>query len=86
MLVVSPKLCSCPSRDNPRVTRLIHEGFLTTQVFRLKAEGYELSRKARIKPFRTFSVSTTFGSSRDESFNRRLKAKSLQPIYLTHDT
>jgi hypothetical protein len=38
-----------------------------TQGFRLKAEGYKLSRKARIKPFKTFSVSTTVGSSRDES-------------------
>jgi hypothetical protein len=35
-------------------------------VFRLKAEDYELSRKARIKPFNTFSVSMTYGSSRDE--------------------
>jgi hypothetical protein len=36
-------------------------------VFRLKAEGYKTSRKARINPFKTFSVSTTFGSIRDES-------------------
>jgi hypothetical protein len=48
---------------------------VTTQVFRLKAEGYTLSRKARIEPFKTFSVSTTLGSSRDESFNSRLKAE-----------
>jgi hypothetical protein len=44
---------------------------VTTQVFRLKAEGYKLSRKARIKPFNTFSVSTTLGSSRDESSLRK---------------
>ena len=56
---------------------------VTTQVFRLKAEGYTLSRKARIKPFNTVSVSTTLGSSRYESFNSRLKTKSLQPIYLS---
>jgi len=31
---------------------------VTTQVFRLKAEGYKSSRKARIKPFKTFSVPT----------------------------
>ena len=31
---------------------------VTTQVFRLKAEGYKLSREARIKPFNTFSVSS----------------------------
>jgi Papain-like cysteine protease AvrRpt2 len=54
-------------------------------VFRLKAEGYELSHKARIKPFKTFSVSTALGSSRDESFNSRLKTKGLQPIYLSSD-
>jgi hypothetical protein len=41
---------------------------VTDQVFRLKAEGYKTSRKARIKPFKTFSVSTTFGSIRDESW------------------
>ena len=45
--------------------------YVTTQVFRLKAEGYKLSRKARIKPFKTFSVSTTLGSSRDESSLRK---------------
>ena len=44
---------------------------VTTQVFRLKAEGYKLSRKARIKPFKTFSVSTTLGSSNDESSLRK---------------
>ena len=33
------------------------------KVFRLKAEGSELSRKTRIKPFKTFSVSMTFGST-----------------------
>jgi hypothetical protein len=32
----------------------------------IQAEGYKLSRKARTKPFKTFSVSTTLGSSRDE--------------------
>jgi hypothetical protein len=32
----------------------------------VQAEDYELSRKARIKPFNTFSVSMTFGSSRHE--------------------
>jgi hypothetical protein len=37
------------------------------QVFRLKAEAYKTSRKARITPFKTFSVSTTLGSIRDES-------------------
>jgi len=47
-------------------------------VFRLKAEVHKTSRKARIKPFKTFSVSLpaatgaaqagmTFGSIRDES-------------------
>jgi hypothetical protein len=56
----------------------------TTQVFRLKAEGYALSCNARIKPFKTISVSTTLGSSRDESFISRLKTKSLQPIYLSN--
>ena len=45
--------------------------FVTTQVFRLTAEDYKLSRKARTKPFMTFSVSTTFGSSRDESSLRK---------------
>jgi hypothetical protein len=40
---------------------------VTAQVFRLKAEVYKTSRKAQIKPFKTFSVSTTFGSIRDES-------------------
>ncbi|MBX9660805.1 MAG: hypothetical protein K2X00_19795, partial [Nitrospiraceae bacterium] len=33
----------------------------------VQTEGYNLSRKARIKPFKTFSVSTTVGSSRDKS-------------------
>jgi len=37
------------------------------KVFRPKAEGYKLSRKARIKPFKTFLVSTTFGSIREDS-------------------
>ena len=41
----------------------------------VQAEGYSLSRKARIKPFKTFSVSTTSGSSRNESFNGRLKVE-----------
>jgi len=49
----------------------------------VQAEGYKLSRKARIKPFKTSTVSTTVASSRDESFNGRLKTKSLQPIYLS---
>lgn len=51
----------------------------------VQAEGYTLSRKARIKPFNTFSVSTTLGSSGDESFNRRLKLKTKIPqsIYLS---
>jgi hypothetical protein len=51
---------------------------VTAQVFRLKAEVYKTSRKARIKPFKTFPVSlpaatgaaqagTTFGSIREES-------------------
>jgi hypothetical protein len=37
----------------------------------IQTEGYKLSRKARIKPFNTFSVSTTLGSSRDESSLRK---------------
>jgi hypothetical protein len=37
----------------------------------VQAEGYKLSRKARTKPFNTFSVSTTLGSSRDESSLRK---------------
>jgi hypothetical protein len=37
----------------------------------VQAEGYKLSRKARITPFNTFSVSTTVGSSRDESSLRK---------------
>ena len=45
--------------------------YATPQVFRLTAEGYKLSRKARIKPFKTFSVSTTLGSSKDESLLRK---------------
>ena len=65
------------------------------QVFRLKAEGHETCRKPRIKPFNTFSVSTSVGSIRDESSlgkepNRfetfkgwPLKAFSLQSIYLS---
>jgi hypothetical protein len=51
---------------------------VTAQVFRLKAEVYKTSRKARINPFKTFPVSlpaatgvaqagTTFGSIREES-------------------
>jgi hypothetical protein len=47
-------------------------------VFRLKAEGYKTSRKGRIKPFKTFSVFTTYGLS--------LKALSLQPsVYLPEE-
>ena len=45
--------------------------YVANQVFRLTAEGYQLSRKARIKPFKTFSVSTTLGSSKDESTLRK---------------
>jgi hypothetical protein len=41
---------------------------VTTQVFWLKTEGYKTSRKAQ--PFKTFSVSTTFGSIRAESSTR----------------
>jgi hypothetical protein len=40
---------------------------VTTQVFRLKAEGYTLFRKARMTRGQVF----------------RLKTKSLQPIYLS---
>ncbi len=40
---------------------------VTTQAFRLKAEVYQSSRNARIKPFKTFSVSTIFASSKGES-------------------
>ncbi len=47
--------------------------FGTAQVFRLKAEVYKASRKARIMPFKTLSVSTT------------LNAFSLQPIYLSRN-
>ena len=61
--------------NNHAPTIMMFRTKVTTQVFRLKAEGYELSRKARIKPFKTFSVSTTLGSSRDESFNSRRKAE-----------
>jgi hypothetical protein len=39
---------------------------VTAQVFRLKAEVYNTFRKAQIQPFKTFSVSKTFGSIRDE--------------------
>jgi hypothetical protein len=44
----------------------------TAQVFRLKAEVYKVSCKARIKPFMAFSVSTTFGSISDESSTLRV--------------
>jgi len=50
---------------------------VNTQVFRLKAEGYKLSRKARTKPFKTFSVTLL-----SETLWLPLKAFSLQPIYL----
>jgi hypothetical protein len=43
------------------VRSLVRRCDITAQVFRLKAEGYKTSRKARIKPFKTFSVSATFG-------------------------
>jgi len=36
---------------------------VTDQVFRLKAEGYKTSRKVRIKPFKTFSVSLPAATS-----------------------
>jgi hypothetical protein len=49
---------------------------VTTQVIRLKAEGSELSRKARIKPFKTFSVTLL-----SETLWLPLKAFSLQPIH-----
>ena len=49
---------------------------VTTQVFGLKAEGSKLSRKARIKPFKTFSESCMI------THDLSLKAFSLQPIYL----
>jgi len=41
----------------------------------VQTEGYTFSRKARITPFNTFSVSTTVGSSRDVFFNGRLQAE-----------
>ena len=56
---------------NPRRDSTFHGNYSGVQ-----AEGYKLSRKARIKPFKTFSVSTTVGSSRDESSNSRLKAEN----------
>ncbi len=37
----------------------------------MKAEVYQSSRNGRIKPFKTFSVSTIFASSRDESWLRK---------------
>jgi hypothetical protein len=45
---------------------------VAAQVFRLKVEGYKVSCKARIKPFKTYSVSTTFGSISDESSTLRV--------------
>ena len=60
-------LCIPPNSD----ASMLADSTVTTQVFRLKAEGYTLSRKARIKPFNTFSVSTTLGSSRNESSLRK---------------
>ena len=64
-------------------SRMSYPGFTMKirgqQLFRtysgVQAEGCTLSRKARMKPFITFSVSTSLGSSRDESFNGRLKAE-----------
>jgi hypothetical protein len=50
---------------------------VTTQVFRLKAEGSKLSRKARIEPFKTFSEFCMI------THDFPLKAFSLQPIYLS---
>jgi hypothetical protein len=38
---------------------------VAAQVFTLKAAGYKVSCKARIKPFKTFSVCTIFGSISD---------------------
>ncbi|PTL34845.1 hypothetical protein CLG94_12690 [Candidatus Methylomirabilis limnetica] len=46
------------------------------KVFRLKAEGSKLSRKARIEPFKTFSKFSLI------THDLPLKAFSLQPIYL----
>jgi hypothetical protein len=40
---------------------------VTAQVFRLKTEGYKASRKAPINPFKSFSVSTIFGSIADSN-------------------
>jgi hypothetical protein len=50
---------------------------VTTQVFRLKAEGSKLSRKARIEPFKTFSEFCII------THDLPLKAFSLQSIYLS---
>ena len=45
---------------------------VAVQMFRMKAEGYKVSCKARITPFKTFSVSATFGSIIDESSTLRV--------------
>jgi len=52
---------------------------MTSQVYRLKAEGSQLSRKARFKPFKTFSEFCVI------THDLPLKAFSLQPIYLSSD-
>ena len=57
-------------------TLLIIRSFCRLKDEGIQTEGYTLSRKARIKPFNTFSVSRSLGSSRDESFNSRLKTVS----------
>ena len=38
-----------------RLSGYLHTLIVTTQVFRPKAEGHKLSRKARIKLFKTFA-------------------------------
>ena len=52
---------------------------MTSQVFRLKAEGSKLSRKVRIEPFKIFSEFCMI------THDLPLKAFSLQPIYLSSD-
>jgi hypothetical protein len=46
---------------------IVSTNIVVPQVDRLKAEVYQSSRNSRIKLFKTFSVSTIFGSIRDES-------------------
>ena len=52
---------------------------MTSQVFRLKAEGSKLSRKTRIEPFKIFSEFCLI------MHGLPLKAFSLQPIYMSSD-